>query len=455
MHVNPIAARRLITGKQIVHGIHVLLTGIEYWQNDSDLLPVSVSCTFNNPISVEDNVLFSQRCRRGQEFVIEATVSELVCARIVIASSPTKDKTRLSLALGENACSADEIMIDRLSDPLDEAADAHGNRVYVIKLGEADFSRQFPRSYRYFGQRRIAAILSLSYFVGMVCPGLHSIFSTVDLNLNLSEEIDGNNCLAFSVEKYDERFHLFNIALRGCIDGSIIAFSRPEPQPQLSLKQLADHVNSEEFKGTKSLIVGGSRGLGEITAKLIAVGGGDVVITYASGVNDARYVGDEINKSGCSSCEILKLDLLTDSFESMNVSIDSLHAVYFFATPRIYRKKASLFDAHLFREFSEFYIEKFYELCGYLEGRVERKKIKVYFPSSVFVSERPDGVTEYAMAKSAAEVMVEDLNKHSRKLTVVTTRLPRLNTDQTSSILRLPTESNVGALLPIIRSMAK
>jgi len=163
MHVNPIAARRLITGKQIVHGIHVLLTGIEYWQNDSDLLPVSVSCTFNNPISVEDNVLFSQRCRRGQEFVIEATVSELVCARIVIASSPTKDKTRLSLALGENACSADEIMIDRLSDPLDEAADAHGNRVYVIKLGEADFSRQFPRSYRYFGQRRIAAILSLSY----------------------------------------------------------------------------------------------------------------------------------------------------------------------------------------------------------------------------------------------------------------------------------------------------
>jgi hypothetical protein len=180
-----------------------------------------------------------------------------------------------------------------------------------------------------------------------------------------------------------------------------------------------------------------------------------VAITYASGVEDASKVCEEINTSGTGNCEILKLDLNADSFESLNLSVDSLDAVYFFATPRIYRKKAKLFDAGLFREFSEFYIEKFYELCAYLESRVEARKIKVYFPSSVFVSDRPDGLTEYAMAKSAAEVMVEDLNKRSSKLTVVTTRLPRLSTDQTLSILTLPTESNIGALLPIIRSMAK
>ena len=453
MHVNPIAARRLITGKQVVHGIHVLLTGLEYWQKESDLFWRSISCTFSSPISVGDNVLFTQKSRRAREAVIDASVNGLVCARIVIGPGPKDDENRPGFTQGGNARSGDEILIDRLSDPLDKPADDHRNKRYLVNLSEPNLSTEFPRSYHYLGSQRMAAILSLSHFVGMVCPGLHSIFSAVELDLG--EEPRETTALYFSVKDYDERFHLFRIAVSGCISGSIDAFLRPEPQRQPFLGELADQVNSEDFRGTKSLIIGGSRGLGEITAKIIAVGGGDVVITYASGAEDARCVSDQINEYGSGTCETLKLDLLADSLESMNVGVDSIDAVYFFATPRIYRKKAWLFEPQLFREFLEFYIERFYELCGYLEGKVQSREIKVYLPSSVFVSERPDGLTEYAMAKAAAEVMVEDMNKHSRKVTVVTTRLPRLNTDQTSSILRLPTESNLRALLPIIRSMAK
>jgi len=449
MHVNPIAARRLITGKQVVHGIHVLLTGIEYLQNASDLLRPSVSCTFSSAISVGDHVLFTQKSRRDQEVVIDASVNGVVCARIVIGPAPEKDENGSGLARGENARSCDEILIDRLSAPLDKAADDHRNKRYLINLSEPDLWREFPRSCHYFGPQRLAAILSLSYFVGMVCPGLHSIFSAV--KLDLGEEPKDTARLSFSVEDYDERFRLFRIAVSGCISGNIEAFVRPEPQRQPLLRELAGQVRSEDFKGTKSLIIGGSRGLGEITAKIIAAGGGDVVITYACGAEDARCVSYDINEYGSGSCETLKLDLVADSLESMNIGVDSFDAVYFFATPRIYRKKAGLFEPRLFREFLEFYIEGFYELCRYLEGRVQSRKIRVYLPSSVFVSERPDGLTEYAMAKAAAEVLVEDMNKHSRKLTVVATRLPRLNTDQTSSILRLPTESNLRALLPIIR----
>ena len=453
MHVDPIAARRLIAGDQVVHGVHILITGIEYWQNDNDLLPVSISCSFDNPVSIGDNVTFTQRSRREHDFVVEAVVRGLVCSRIVITAAPKMDQNRLGAAASGNKCNSDEVMIDRLSGPLDEAPGYHRNKVYLVRLSEADLSKQFPRLYRYFGKRRIAAILALSYFVGMVCPGLHSIFSTVDLTL--TEDTQANHRLAFRVDEYDERFRLFDISVTGCIYGRIKAFLRPAPQTQPSLKDLAGHIHPKTFSGTRSLVVGGSRGLGEITAKLVAAGGGDVVITYASGVDDARNVSDEINESGLGHCETLKLDLTSDSFESMSVGVDSLDTVYFFATPRIYRKKAALFDPQLFREFADFYIEKFYAMCVYLESRVVTRKIRIYFPSSVFVSERPNGMTEYSMAKSAAEVLVEDLNRYFRKLSVVTTRLPRLNTDQTSSLLKLPTESNVEALLPIIKSMAK
>jgi hypothetical protein len=296
-------------------------------------------------------------------------------------------------------------------------------------------------------------MLALSFFVGMVCPGLHSIFSSLDLDLGSDSGL--GDSLAFQVDSYDDRFRLFDISVAGSIAGSIGAFLRPVPQTQPTLQEIADSVNQGEFKGTRSLVVGGSRGLGETTAKIIAAGGGDVVISYARGVDDATIISKEINAVGSGRSEILKLDLLTDSFESLNLGVDVLDAVYFFATPRIYRKKGIPFDSQLFREFVRFYVERFEELCAYLEGKVVNRRISVYFPSSVFVSERPVGLTEYSMAKAAAEVLVDDLNRRSKKLSILMSRLPRLRTDQTTSLLTLATGSNVEALLPIVRAMVK
>jgi len=107
----------------------------------------------------------------------------------------------------------------------------------------------------------------------------------------------------------------------------------------------------------------------------------------------------------------------------------------------------------MFEEFCDFYVDKFYCVCAYLEAHLKTKRASIYFPSSVFVAERPSGMTEYAMAKAAAEVLIDEINRYSRKVSVVATRLPRLNTDQTSSILRLETADNLDTLLPVVRSM--
>jgi NAD(P)-dependent dehydrogenase (short-subunit alcohol dehydrogenase family) len=200
------------------------------------------------------------------------------------------------------------------------------------------------------------------------------------------------------------------------------------------------------------LIIGGSRGLGELTAKILASGGGDTIITYAQGRGDAEAVCTAINAGSTTRCSVRKFDLLTDSIESLGIDLNQLDGIYFFATPRIFRKKRAFFDQQLLDEFLESYVYRFYDLCLFLESRLKRK-VRIYFPSSVFVESRPRDFTEYAMAKAAAEVLISDINRTFKNVTVLTGRLPRLNTDQTTSVLKVETESNIGAMLPVVRSM--
>ncbi len=440
MHMDAVAARRLITGRQVVHGIHVLLSALELWRNEQSRPPAQVSCTFANPISVGDEVEFSQSTREDGNVAIEATVNGLSCARVLLELSAVP-------AVKTSSGSAAE-PLEPLAAPLDMPPAQHAGKTYRLTLPTSAIGAAFPRCVSYFGAQGVAAIAALSYFVGMVCPGLHSIFSS------LSFAPDDKNAahLDVSVRKYDERVRLFDIAYDGALRGSLKAFLRAPPQEQATVQELRASVAAGEFRGTRSLVIGGSRGLGELTAKILAAGGGDVVVSYASGVDDARKVQGDIKQSGGAKCELLQLDLTRARFAEMDFDWRSLSAVYFFATPRIYQKRNDIFAAPAFAEFVDFYIGKFFELCQRLEACAPEQKIKVFFPSSVFVTDRPKGMTEYAMAKAAGEVLVEDINRSFKHVWVQSNRLPRLSTDQTASILKVSTQSNLGTLLPVIRA---
>ena len=82
----------------------------------------------------------------------------------------------------------------------------------------------------------------------------------------------------------------------GGTSGQLLAFERPRPQLQPAAIELQSMVGSEEFAGDRALVVGGSRGLGELTAKLLAAGGAQVCLTYKSGASDAEYIIDDISR---------------------------------------------------------------------------------------------------------------------------------------------------------------
>lgn len=449
MHMDPVAARRLLTGRPVVHGIHVLLTALECWVNEHALVPTFLDCAFNNAVNVDDNVVFKQKNQGDGQFVIEASVNGLLCAKLrITASRPVSPPG--SVRAGPGVAGGDSFF-ERVDTPLDEPPSHHLQKRYVVRVDALHLTAHFPHTCRQLGSSRTTGLLALSYFVGMVCPGLNSIFSTVSLKLD--ESTAGADSIGFSVDQYDERFRLFNVSLDGILAGRLTAFLRPPPLQQPTMAEVSTKVAPAEFKGTRSLVIGASRGLGEMAAKILAAGGGDVTISYAQGLTDIETVNADINASGLGTSKLLQLDVTSGDFAA--IDFEALDAIYFFATPRIYRKKAGVFDSTLFDEFIDFYVASLYRLCLHIETLALARKMRIYVPSSVFIAERPDGLVEYAMAKAAAEVLIEDINKAFRKVSIVATRLPKLSTDQTSSVLKTSTGDNLDALLPVIRAMTK
>lgn len=450
MHMDSVIARRLFTGRQVVHGINLLLNAIEFWLHDYKLSPTSVKCSFINPVNVGDHVSFEEISHKDGEHTIEVSVGGLSCCKIILGTKNDSFPQAPSFGIDGDLTDLRTYSSIKQNVPMEMVPGEQLGKRYVIQTNPVDINAKFPLVSEYFSEEHPLALAALSYFVGMVCPGMHSIFSSLRMKF-IGAQADRKSLL-FSIEKFDERFGLFSILVKGPVEGEIKAFLRPPPYRQNSVEDLKKYTKIGEFSGTTSLIIGGSRGLGELTAKILASGGGNTIITYAQGLSDARIVSDDINADGSSNCEILKFDLLQDSIESLGLNIARLQAVYFFATPRIFRKKSVLFDPHLFDEFFESYVKKFHSMCLYLESNLNGK-IKIFFPSTIFVESRPREFTEYAMAKAAAEVLISDANRSFKKVFILTSRLPRLNTDQTSSILKLETESNVSVMLPIVRSM--
>jgi acyl dehydratase len=439
MHVDAVAARRLLSGRQVVHGIHTLVHALNLWDAPQPPTAWQISCSFANPVNVGDRVVFSVSEHADGRCTLRASVDGLVCTEIQVtpqASTPT---------LAAPTVQTSTRQLDALSAPLDEAPGSQAGQHFEIAAWADTLAQAYPRAAALLGQPALTQVAQLSFFVGMVCPGLHSVFSSLQFKWGSTPL----KPLRLEVRKYDPRFHLFVVGFDGAVCGELRAFLRPPPQPQPSAAEAASLVERTAFKGTRSLVVGGSRGLGEITAKLLAGGGGDVLISYASGRADADAVAQEINGQGNGHCDTLPLDLQTRFTPPPSLDPGSIDAVYYFATPRIFAKRNEVFHRAAFDEFVSFYLHRFQELCLWLDSAA--RPAKVYLPSTVFISERPKGMTEYAMAKAAAEVLAEDLNRTLRHVRVVHTRLPRMATDQTASIMKVSVAPALQTMLDVVR----
>jgi hypothetical protein len=208
-------------------------------------------------------------------------------------------------------------------------------------------------------------------------------------------------------------------------NGQINSFFRQTPKKQIEFNNIKNIVKSNDFINRKVLIVGGSRGLGEISAKILAAGGASVTITYARGKTEAESIFNEISPIN-GSFSILQLDVKKID----NIDVDKFKnydSILYFATPFI-KSNNNDFDQQLFDLFNEFYVKGFKKI--YDLARLNEIS-KIFYPSTIFVDENPVNFKEYVKSKQDGEKICTKLNKKLGGPFIYSPRLPKLSTDQT------------------------
>ena len=446
LHLDPVLARRLLFGRQVVHGLHALLWSLEYHLK-SRTQPLElriVKANFQAAIGVGQTV----RCRINQQdeyrVAIQLEADGTPAVWFEITWKPAKHRRTAKLAEippGPEKCR---------ERALEEMASASGSVALYYDGGLA--RGLFPSLIRVLPPMQLAALLATTRLVGMECPGHHSIYSS--LNLAFFADSAGVPSLNYHVADCNRRLALVSMAVEAPgVKGQIKAFLRPQPQRQAAFADLCRQVEAQEFSAQRALIVGGSRGLGEVTAKLLAAGGAAVTLTYYRGEQDARRIVEEIVSHG-GDADCLPLNVLEPSQGPPGRIANRSKPLYlyYFATPYIFGAARGQFSPQRFAAFCEYYVTGFLRTVQAVADPSSGLQ-KVFYPSSAAIEELPLDMGEYAAAKMAGEILCDFLQKAHPGLAIHKPRLPRVATDQTVSLLPVSNQEPVPVLLNNLRHL--
>jgi NAD(P)-dependent dehydrogenase (short-subunit alcohol dehydrogenase family) len=449
LHMDAVAARRSVVGGVVVHGVHTLLWALEVLAQQA-VRPAglqSLDVRFPKAVYLGDEVELTLQSATDSEIRLRAAVGDRHVALIRLKTGPAIPGTQNDGGTTRPFSSRDK--------PED-----HDFRFLQALSGTVDFAvsaqemaAAFPHAAAFVGAARLRSLAACSRLVGMHCPGLQSVFSRLTLDCIGG---DAHAPIAYRVIETDERFSIVRMQVQGAeLSGRVEAFSSPKPTQQPTMADLAASITPREFSGQSALVVGGSRGLGELTAKIIAAGGGTVFVTYAVGRQDADRVVEEIRAAG-GKAQSLAYDVTKPAKEQL-LSLPEmvLTHIYYFATCPIFYQRANAFEPEALARFTAFYVTGLYDLCQTLSS-AGTQKASVFYPSSIAVEERPKGLSEYAMAKAAGEILCADLPHLLSGFRVVTRRLPRVATDQTATVaVQAESDRAIDVLLPTYRAIQK
>lgn len=448
MHVDALAARRTQAGAPVVHGVHAVLWSLEALSGAGVPLKrlVSAKVRFERFVLLDREVTLRIVRQDETSLKFEVVDDGLQLLSVTLGFGERGEVQAPAVARDVSPTEG----AGPAAPPFEAMGELSGR--LVSPSGDDAFRPLFPALSEALDARRISTMAQLSTLVGMVCPGLHSIFSGFSVRFVAGDSAPG---LTFRTLKADDRFRMVTMAFNGwgaC--GEILAFARREPVAPPGMDSLVEQVERNEFAHVSALIVGGSRGLGAAAAKLIAAGGGRVTVSYARGKSEAEKLQQEIAEArGAEACRVIQLDVSAPCGDALAGSAGTFNQLYYFATPQIFRQKSEVFSPSVYDEFSSLYVHAFHDLVQGLRRRTDAP-LSVFYPSSVAVTERPRGLTEYAMAKAAGEILCSDLERSDAGLRAVVARIPRTTTDQTLTILPVESADPVDVLLPLVRKMS-
>ncbi len=420
MHVDPVAARRLMFGKPVVHGVHLILWALDRVMTGRNTLS-SVTARFTAPVTVGAMAGVEADTKAGTVKVLITADGFKAAAITMTLQDPLPDHPVPDRPAPLGECLA-----------RDEKDYPNATGALELILSRATLNQLCPSVIRSFPAHQLAVLLATTRLVGMTCPGLHSLYRELKLQFTAPDAHAAPE-LKWIVEQFDSRFNVVDMQIEAPgARGTIMAFVRPSPVRQPSMADLKTLIPAHSYARQTALVVGGSRGLGELTAKILAAGGAYVVATYHSGHDDAEAVVRDIRSVG-GRADAVAFDVCgTEPGRFPR----ALTHVYYFATPHIGAGTKGHFQNERFERLRRVYADGLRHTVERATATAEAGSgLKVFYPSSVFLDDPPPDMAEYVAAKRAGEALCREMMAKDNTLDIRVVRLPRMATDQTASLV--------------------
>jgi hypothetical protein len=136
-----------------------------------------IRCDFRQPVLIDEPVRFEYRQRNDGGIRLSALVDELICAEVRLDHLKGAEIDR-----GSPKPIQPDADLEALREPLDLGArELTAFNGAISNALAADVAAVFPDLCAALGASSVSALARLSYVVGMLCPGLHSVFSFLDV----------------------------------------------------------------------------------------------------------------------------------------------------------------------------------------------------------------------------------------------------------------------------------
>jgi NAD(P)-dependent dehydrogenase (short-subunit alcohol dehydrogenase family) len=437
LHMNAAFASRTFPGAPVVHGVHALLWALDQCcAVDPSTRIGGVQVYFIKPILLGDQVTVSSDGKTIRLLVRNETM-------MVAALTEPYSQTPMPIFGGPTWQSG--------STPLDHTGEDLAGTGGEIELTATvdELSAAFPHLTRATEPNFAVGLSAISTLVGMACPGLHSVLSEI----SATSAVTGRRTLAFGVVRHDRRLSRVEMAVEGPgLRGTVAAFTDEIDSPPVDDAAIRALAPPAAFNGQTPLVIGATSGLGATTARLLAAGGARPVLGYRDPAL-SRATLETVRQFG--DCELVPFDATAPAEGLRTLATMGWQGgeVYYFASPRIFRRRIEPYQAEDLSDFLSVFVNGFYETVrGLLEIRAG-EPLTVFYPSTAALDEPTSDLFEYRTAKLVGEELCKRLLERYQHLTIISARLPRIKTRQTRTSIKARAEMPETVMASFVRQV--
>jgi NAD(P)-dependent dehydrogenase (short-subunit alcohol dehydrogenase family) len=453
LHWNAGYARRTQFGEPIVHGVASLLAVLGHWADGREFRLKSVHADLKGPAFVGRELELNTKSD-GDAVTAVLLSGRKTVARFTWSAQVHGRREMWPRSMGlDFSDSRFHLETAMSTTPAEIAFD---NYEYALNENQISGLASFGLSPGQLPLSQLQFLLWTSYFVGMQYPGRQALYSTLKVDFAPdSDALRPSITLQRITGKLDLGFGVARIQVTAPFleSATITAFRRPDPV-EYPVSAIEKQITTRDLlRGQRVFVSGSSRGFGNAFAKCAALMGATLDLHARAESEESQAALRQIRELSSESAihygDLTQLDQTKRLARELAQST-SPHWIVLNAYPPIESKQ---FGDQTAAEFNSFLSTSVQMNAGLLHEMLPKleKGAKVILISSVYVRQAPEGFSHYVAAKSALEGLIGSVARERPDLTFFVLRLPRMLTDQTSSLFsRIRTRSPIAVAVQMI-----